>query len=148
MVDLTKLPLSRVLEMTAEELTEGQVDCGTCPLNMRCAVGDGGNGWTFRCCGATGVEVVGEHGEELLFIVDCVRHGFARGHYKGTVDLATCPLCNGDIVKTVAIGASATQRYLPTVHSKVSLAKRVKTWQALKPAAEELRQRIEKTRQK
>lgn len=116
------------------------VDCGTCPVSMACAVGQGGNGFVFDCCHAVGYNAW-EDGEGVLYVIDCQNHGFEQ------VSLAKecflCPLCSGGIMEVVLRDVSQSNRYVPTVHAKVPLAERVALF---RKTAEEAKERIAEER--
>lgn len=124
-------PFLDVMEDPAPEI----VDCGSCPVSMACAVGQGGNGFTFDCCRATAVEM-----PEATLIIDCQQHQFEQSAL--ATECKLCPLCTGDIM-VVALrdaAASTKNRYVPTVHAKVAIGDRVRLWKMVLP---EHRQREE-----
>lgn len=101
------------------------VDCGACPATMACAVGKGGTGWTFFCCGSTSVDE-----GDVLLILDCQRHQFEI-RPEMLVEQA-CGLCSGEIMKTGLLeeqtGNSRRIRYVPTRHAKIPLGERLAVW--------------------
>lgn len=115
------------------------VDCGNCPVNIACAVGGGGTGWTFDCCHSTSVEQNND-GRRRLLVIDCGKHAFEQ------IDMAKecklCPLCSGDIVDVELRDEIDTHRYVPTVYAKVPLAVRVKKWQETLPLALERMKKV------
>jgi hypothetical protein len=105
---------------TPKSLEAKRVDCGQCPISMRCVVGDkyGATGWTYPCCGSTALYL----GENNLLIVDCAKHNFWT--HPDVDEFDVCPMCRGQMAAQV----NSTTReilYLPTVHSRVSSAKRL-----------------------
>lgn len=105
----------------AKKLPE-PVDCGTCPVSMVCAVGEGGNGYVFDCCRSVGFETT-ENGKRVLYVIDCQNHQFAQTSLAKECKL--CPLCSGGIMEVVLRDIGHSNRYLPTVHAKVPVAERV-----------------------
>jgi hypothetical protein len=108
---------------TAESLDAKRVDCYSCPVNIRCAIGgQEGTGFTFNCCRVTSVYMINDERQEVLVVVDCAKHNFHQtaGFNAGE---RTCPLCTGGAVydeENCSDGDSEPYRYLPTIHSKVS----------------------------
>lgn len=93
------------------------VDCGRCPVNLACAIGASGSGWTYSCCNATAAYIEG-----APHIVDCGRHSFPSSH-AAVKECKLCPLCSGHIMLTAL--TRADMRYVPTVHAKVPLRTRL-----------------------
>lgn len=116
------------------------VDCGTCPVNMACAVGEGGNGYVFDCCRAAGFETT-ENGKRILYVIDCQNHQFEQTFLAKECKL--CPLCSGGIMEVVLRDVSQSNRYLPTVHAKVPVTERVALFRT---AAEQAKERIAEER--
>lgn len=113
----------QVVRTPLEESPE-PVTCGTCPISLSCAANVGGTGWTFDCCGSTGVVMA----DDEVAIVDCARHGFPKNSFVRR--FTKCTLCSGDVVN-LAVRAEAVgreTRYLPTVHARVSLSDRRALW--------------------
>lgn len=97
------------------------VDCPTCPVNLSCLTGTSGTGWRFTCCG-TAVLDLGLY----TVMVDCQINAFRDEHDRSIFD--PCPLCSGAIMEVVALAEPNTSkgmRYLPTVHAKFPLVKRL-----------------------
>ena len=108
------------------------VHCGTCPVNIACAIERGGNGWKFDCCGSSAVESM-ERGVLVVTVIDCRQHHFEQ--IQQAKDCKLCPLCTGDIM-AVALRddrAAVKNRYLPTVHAAVSLEERLRLWKKVLP---------------
>jgi hypothetical protein len=110
------------------------VDCGNCPVNMACALGQGGNGYTFDCCHATGFQTEVD-GRTVMYLIDCQRHAFEQNRFAKMCKL--CPLCSGDIVEVAMRDISQSNVYLPTVHAKVPVADRVRLWRDKLPQVRE-----------
>lgn len=115
------------------------VDCGTCPVTLACAIGQGGTGYVFKCCGSTGVETQGSDGESLLLIIDCARHAFRNPHElaKSIGKDTTCPLCGGGIMDDVLLKLTAPCAWVPTVHARVPIETRLDVWRRAYPQAME-----------
>lgn len=120
-----------VVRNSVEATEAARVNCASCPVNMACMVGEGGNGWTFDCCHSTAFQL-GEH----LLVIDCGKHSFEQKEEAKKVK--QCPLCSGEIMESderdrrMSRGA-ARMRYLPTVHALVPIETRIETW---RPALE------------
>jgi hypothetical protein len=110
-----------------------RVTCGTCPVSMACMIGQGGNGWKFDCCGATGFVLEGVG----TLAIDCSRNEFEQN--KDAKKYRQCPLCSGGIMEVVERssldGGNDANRYLLTAHAKVPLEDRVKLWKDTHAAA-------------
>ena len=133
-------PFAALLEVSPAQLDATRVDCGTCPVSIQCLAGDGGNGWRFDCCGATGVQVADGDGQ-LLLVMDCADNAFkARMHDK---DLGVCPLCSGDLLKAHVLGMTDHHRYVPTAHAKHSTSVRIAQIRKKLPEAIALKKRID-----
>jgi hypothetical protein len=113
----------KFLDIVKLKTLPAPVDCGTCPVNLACAVGKGGNGFVFDCCHATAFEMM-EGEKRRLLVIDCQKHAFEQTEL--AKDCKSCPLCSGDIMEVVLRDVSQNNRYVPTVHAKVPLADRVK----------------------
>jgi hypothetical protein len=129
-----------LLTITENDLTKDAVDCGTCPVSMACAVGEGGNGWRFPCCGATSVALDEDANENL--IVDCGNNGFDKRYAAATLK---CPLCSGDMTDAILRGNSGKYRYLRTVHSQVPPKQRL---QVLQDRVPDTKERIRQDRER
>lgn len=123
----------------AKKLPE-PVDCGSCPVNMACAVGQGGNGYVFDCCRAAGFETT-ENGKRVIYVIDCQNHAFEQTPLAKECTL--CPLCSGGIMEVALRDVHQSNRYLPTVHAKVPVAERVKLF---RKSVEEAKERIAEER--
>jgi len=113
-------PLKAVLEIDVEQAERSRVDCGTCPVSIQCAAGEGGNGWKFDCCGATAVHVDG-----LLLVMDCANNQFNKTEKTRGLK---CPLCGSDVMESYARGIADDHRWVPTVHAKVPIKTRLDAW--------------------
>lgn len=118
------------------------VDCGTCPVSMACAVEQGGNGYTYECCHATGFVAQTEDGGAELLMIDCARHKFESN--SEVADLPSCPLCSGDAVTIELLGLGTQARWLPTVHASVPARTRLAKFRETLPVAQKLYGEIEK----
>ena len=125
--------LDDLLAISEKDLAKGCVDCGTCPISMACAVGEGGSGWRFPCCGTTSVTVDGA--TDQFVVVDCANNGFASTY--SNERSMRCPLCSGDVVDGILRGSVGQYRYLRTIHSKVSPKQRLKVLRDRVPVTEE-----------
>jgi hypothetical protein len=126
---MTFLNILDSLSRSVRQHEENTVNCGTCPVSMACVVSEGGNGWRFRCCGSTGVEVQG-----LLFVMDCNNNQFEVN--KDVMRANVCPLCTGDIIESAVRGNAERYRYVRTVHAVVPLKTRLDVWRARLPKAQ------------
>lgn len=120
------------------------VDCGTCPVTMDCAVEQGGNGYTYRCCDATGFQTVDEDGQPILLMIDCTHHKFYRSEH--TTQLPACPLCSGNAIAIAMLGVGTPARWVPTVHARFSIKDRLNAFKKATPAAKTLVDKIEQRR--
>ena len=111
-----------------------RVDCGTCPVSRACAIEQGGNGFTFSCCGSTGYETFDANGDPLLLLIDCARHRF-RGHRPRHEELPVCPLCDGGIIDDVLNKLTDPCEWVPTVYAKVPVQTRLDVWRSQFPGA-------------
>lgn len=139
-------PIERLLEASYESAKATVVDCGSCPVSLQCLSDHGGNGWTFDCCGATGVPVATLDEGEVVLLLDCGAHRF--GHRAIADDLTRCPFCDSDLVTAHVLGMTPSHRYVPTVHAKVDLRARLAAWRAAIPAALDLKRRIEERKKR
>lgn len=124
----------RVLD--ALKLPAGEIqpcDCGTCPVTLACAVEQGGNGYTFACCHATGVEVE-QNGRTTLLMVDCGIHRFEKN--QAVDSTPECPMCSGFAVDIELRELGLPARWVPTVHARVPVQTRLDGWRAALVAAE------------
>lgn len=126
----------KFLDLLERKRLPAPVDCGTCPVSIACAAGEGGNGFTFNCCRSTAVEYSG-----VLLIIDCQNHAFEQSEI--AKECTCCPLCSGGIMEVVARDLGNTNRYVPTVHAKYSVTDRVQLWRTSLVTA---RESIEKER--
>lgn len=134
--------LTMLFEANPERVEASRVDCGTCPVSLQCALSDGGNGWRFSCCGATGVEANG-----ALLVMDCQQNTFHQEERAAVIP--QCPLCKGDLVKNHVLGMADHYRYVPTVHAKVPVRTRLALFHEKLPEALALKKRIdERTKKK
>ena len=122
----TKLfSIEELLKATPEQLDEAAVDCGTCPVSMRCVMQEQGIGDRFTCCGSIGVEAnIGDGREFRLMVLDCAKNQF-KGDNSAYRRKGKCPLCNGDIVDACRRGMVGHYIYARTAHAKVSSRSRV-----------------------
>lgn len=114
--DAVRLPIDKV------EAT--RVSCGTCPVNLSCVVGQGGNGWKFDCCGSSGYVL-----DDVTLVVDCANNGFEQ--LAKAKEHSLCPLCSGGIMEVVERAqADGGKRnlYLLTEHTRVPIADRIELW--------------------
>ncbi len=102
------------------------VDCGTCPVNIACALERGGTGWTFDCCRSTSVDT-----SEGILIIDCQLHRFEQS--ATARDCKVCPLCSGDLMTVALRDPRNANHYVPTVHAKIPLAERLRLWRKVLP---------------
>jgi hypothetical protein len=112
-----------------------RVDCGTCPVTLACAIDQGGNGYTFDCCGSTAVEATDDDGMPLLLIIDCGAHHFEKNEMSR--EMPECPLCSGEIADNVLLNLTTPCTWVPTVHAKVPVETRFDTWRRALPEAME-----------
>lgn len=120
--------LQDLFDVDADDAEKNLADCASCPVNIECVLGESGPPrWKFNCCGATAVsapdrQTDDEH--EYLFIVDCNKNSFKpnkAAHYA-----EKCPLCNGhDAAFIIINGMADNQRYVPTIHAKIPVKKRL-----------------------
>lgn len=113
------------------------VDCGTCPVSIQCVLSEGGNGWRYDCCGSAAVEVPGS----LLLILDCQKNTFRQ--QERAEDMPSCPLCDGDLVRSHVLGMSDHHRYIPTVHAKAPPRVRLALFKKTLPIALAYQARID-----
>lgn len=103
------------------------VNCGACPVNVDCALGNRGNGWTYSCCGVSAIDT-----DRAVIVVDCQHHTFFQCNDAKLC--IKCPLCTGDIVLISRLdaaeygGSGSNVFYVPTVHAKVPLKERLRLW--------------------
>lgn len=112
------------VELPAAKVEKTRVSCGDCPVNMSCILGEGGNGWKFDCCGATGYVQ-----DENTIVIDCAKNGFEQIAEAKT--WKQCPLCSGGIMEVVERSRSDGGRknlYLLTEHARVPLVERLELW--------------------
>jgi hypothetical protein len=128
------------LHVRPENVARTAVDCGTCPVNLQCIVGRGGNGWRFDCCGSAALDVDLDDGGRVLLIVDCASNRFEQR--ERAPDFNVCPLCSGDIIKSDINTMTEHHRYLPTVHAKHGVAVRLAQWKKTVPEALDLKKRV------
>lgn len=114
------LPFLRISDTPDADVVP--VDCPTCPINMSCLTGRSGTGWRFDCCGTAVMRLGGD-----TVMVDCQINEFRDERRSGGFD--PCPLCSGAIMEVVELAepgvAVGTNYYLPTVHARIPLAKRL-----------------------
>lgn len=131
-----------LLSTPIETLEASVVDCGSCPVNLSCAVRRGGNGYKYACCGSTAVVVEGlitVSGicvSPSLLVMDCARNRFETS--PRVLDLKElCVLCKAEHFALVhLLNLTPNHRIVPTVHAKVPLRERVAAWRAAEPAAQ------------
>lgn len=111
------------------------VDCGTCPVNILCLVGRGGNGLKYSCCGMTTVPVEALSGESLLLMVDCSNNRFEDTRRTG--EFGNCPLCGSGALETEMRGWLPGTRWLPTVHATHPVTVRLEAWRRAVPVIRE-----------
>jgi hypothetical protein len=115
----------QAVELPLKKVEASRVGCGTCPVSLACIVGQGGNGWKFDCCGATGYILDG-----LTVAIDCGKNNFEQNADAKTWKL--CPLCSGGIMTVVERAKrdapTDMNRYLLTEHAKVPLVQRLALW--------------------
>lgn len=114
------LPFLRIPETRDKDVVA--VDCPSCPVNLSCFTGRSGTGWRFDCCGTAAMSVRGG-----TVLIDCQINEFRderipHGH-------GPCSLCTGGIMEAVELSrgnpSAPTIYYLPTVHAKFPLTKRL-----------------------
>lgn len=104
------------------------VNCGTCPVTMACAVGQGGTGYEFECCRSTGVV----DAEGRMLAIDCTRHQFETRRV-----LPLCPLCSGSIVDG-ALREVQHAFWVPTIYAKVPVGQRIEAWRRRLPVIQRI----------
>lgn len=122
------------VELPRAKVEKTRVNCGSCPVNMSCVLGEGGNGWKFDCCGATGYVL-----DEATIVIDCANNSFEQNAEAKTWKL--CPLCSGGIMEVVERARKDGHHknlYLLTVHAKVPLAERLALWKERQAKAKTL----------
>lgn len=110
-----------------------RVDCGTCPVSMRCAANEKPASTEFDCCRGVAVEVQSPEEGRLLLAMDCEQHNFALAPAKSPAP--KCPLCSCDIVETEERGTMTRVRWVPTVHAKFDPDARIAAWRSRWPEA-------------
>jgi hypothetical protein len=118
-----------VIHEDPSALEASRVDCGTCPVSLKCVLGQDGTGWTFNCCRATAVNVTTGDGRSVKVVVDCAKHAFEQK--PEAASFIRCVLCSGEIMDTEVRAArnhGSSYLYLPTVHAKVPVGDRVTLW--------------------
>lgn len=126
----------KFLDLVEAKKLPTPVDCGSCPVSLACAVGEGSTGYTFNCCHSTAVEYgaeVSEEGIRTLLIIDCQNHGFEQNEYAS--ECVSCPMCTGAVMETAHRELTDRHRYVPTVHAKFSVGDRVRVWRKALAAA-------------
>ncbi len=115
----------QAVELPLAEVEKTRVTCGSCPVNMACILGQGGNGWKFDCCGMTGFQM----DDNVTVAIDCANNGFEQNADAKT--WKKCPLCSGGIMEVVERARADGGRrsmYLLTEHAKVPLVERLELW--------------------
>jgi hypothetical protein len=96
------------------------VDCGTCPVNMACAVGEEATSAT-TCCRLVAVR---EHSRKSGILIDCDRNRFRTRRITILSDTVVCSLCSGRIVNVAAYDEKIL--WIPTVYAAHPVSERVK----------------------
>lgn len=113
-----------VLVLSPAKIEKTRVNCGTCPVNMACILGQGGTGWKFNCCGSTGYVL-----DDATVAIDCANNAFEQNEDAKSWKL--CPMCSGGIMEVVERArkdGGHKNLYLLTVYAKVPLEDRLKLW--------------------
>jgi hypothetical protein len=96
------------------------VDCGTCPVNMACAVEEAATS-AVTCCRLVAVR---EHSGESGILIDCDRNRFRAKHITLPSSVGGCSLCSGLIVNVAAYDEGIL--WIPTVYAAHPVSERVK----------------------
>lgn len=123
--------IQEALAAPPEDVRATIVDCCTCPVNILCLVGRGGNGWKLKCCGSTAVRVETLEGTPLTLHVDCAQNQFEV--HRNAAQHGICSLCTDGALEGELRWPKDPVRWLPTVHAARPFDQRLAEWRKALP---------------